>query len=91
MQRRMLGGLEVSAVGLGYATMTPFYGQLDRDAAIDTLRHAREIGDYLESSDAYGHGRNEELSPLGRSFVVDWVITAGGSVDIYTDSGVEGG
>jgi len=90
MQRRMLGGLEVSAVGLGCATMTPFYDQLDRDAAIDTLRHAREIGDYLESSDAYGHGRNEELSPLGRSFV-DWVITAGGSVDIYTDSGVEGG
>ena len=45
MQRRMLGGLEVSAVGLGYATKTPFYDQLDRDAAIDTLRHAREIGD----------------------------------------------
>jgi aryl-alcohol dehydrogenase-like predicted oxidoreductase len=62
MQRRSLGGLEVSAVGLGCATMTPFYDEPDGDAAIDTLRHAREIGvDFLDSSDAYGQGRNEEL------------------------------
>jgi aryl-alcohol dehydrogenase-like predicted oxidoreductase len=62
MQRRKLGGLEVSAVGLGCATMTPFYDEPDSDAAIDTLRRAREIGvDFLDSSDAYGQGRNEEL------------------------------
>ena len=62
MQRRRLGTLEVSAVGLGCATMTPFYDEPDRDAAIDTLRHAREIGvDFVDSSDAYGQGRNEEL------------------------------
>ena len=62
MQRRRLGGLEVSAVGLGCATMTPFYDEPDRDAAIETLRRAREIGvDFLDSSDAYGQGRNEEL------------------------------
>ena len=62
MQRRRLGGLEVSAVGLGCATMTPFYDEPDSDAAIDTVRRAREIGiDFLDSSDAYGHGRNEEL------------------------------
>jgi aryl-alcohol dehydrogenase-like predicted oxidoreductase len=62
MQRRRLGGLNVSAVGLGCATMTPFYDEPDRDAAIDTVRHAREIGvDFLDSSDAYGQGRNEEL------------------------------
>jgi aryl-alcohol dehydrogenase-like predicted oxidoreductase len=62
MQRRRLGGLEVSAVGLGCATMTPFHDEPDRDAAIDTLRRAREIGvDFLDSSDAYGQGRNEEL------------------------------
>ena len=36
--------------------------QPNRDAAIDTLRRAREIGvDFLDSSDAYGQGRNEEL------------------------------
>src|SRR5262250_519038 len=62
MQRRRLGGLEVSAVGLGCATMTPFYHEPDEQAAIDTLRRAREIGvDFLDSSDAYGRGRNEEL------------------------------
>src|SRR5437588_364001 len=62
MQRRRLGGLEVSAVGLGCATMTPFYDEPDRDSAIDTLRCAREIGvDLLDSSDAYGRRRNEEL------------------------------
>jgi aryl-alcohol dehydrogenase-like predicted oxidoreductase len=66
MQRRRLGGLEVSAVGLGCATMTPFYDEPDRDAAIETLRRAREIGvDFLDSSDAYGRGRNEELIARG--------------------------
>ena len=62
MQQRSLGGLEVSAVGLGCATMTLFYDEPDGGTAIDTLRHAREIGvDFLDSSDAYGQGRNEEL------------------------------
>src|SRR5271163_103874 len=62
MQRRRLGGLDVSAVGLGCATMTPFYDEPDRNSAIDTLRCAREIGvDLLDSSDAYGQGGNEEL------------------------------
>jgi aryl-alcohol dehydrogenase-like predicted oxidoreductase len=67
-QRRMLGELEVSAVGLGCATMTPFYDEPDEDAAIDILRRAREIGvEFLDSSDAYGRGRNEELiaRPVG--------------------------
>jgi hypothetical protein len=42
--------------------MTPFYDEPDRDAAIDTLRHARGIdADFLDTSDAYGQGRNEEL------------------------------
>jgi len=62
MQRRKLGELEVSAVGLGCATMTPFYGEPDPAAAIAALERAAEIGvDFLDSSDAYGQGRNEEL------------------------------
>jgi aryl-alcohol dehydrogenase-like predicted oxidoreductase len=62
MQRRRLGGLEVSALGLGCATMTPFYGEPDRDSALRTIRRARALGvDFLDSSDAYGAGRNEEL------------------------------
>ena len=62
MERRKLGDLEVGAVGLGCATMTPFYDEPNRDSAIATIRRARELGiDFLDSSDAYGAGRNEEL------------------------------
>ncbi len=62
MQHRKLGLLEVGAVGLGCATMTPFYGAPDHDESIRTIRRARELGvDFLDSSDAYGNGRNEEL------------------------------
>jgi aryl-alcohol dehydrogenase-like predicted oxidoreductase len=62
MERRKLGKLEVSALGLGCATMTPFYGEPDPASAIDTIRRARELGiDFLDTSDAYGNGRNEEL------------------------------
>jgi len=65
MQRRRLGGLEVSAVGLGCATMTPFYDEPDTAAAVETLQRAREIGvDFLDTSDAHGQGKNEgDCSP----------------------------
>ena len=62
MERRKLGALEVSALGLGCATMTPFYGEPDPASAIDTIRRAGELCvDLLDTSDAYGNGRNEEL------------------------------
>jgi aryl-alcohol dehydrogenase-like predicted oxidoreductase len=42
--------------------MTPFYGEPDPAAALATLRRAPELGiDLLDTSDAYGQGRNEEL------------------------------
>ena len=62
MQRRKLGQLEVAAIGLGCATMTPFYGEPDAAAAIATLERAADLGvDLLDTADAYGQGRNEEL------------------------------
>ncbi len=62
MQRRKLGDLEVGAIGLGCATMTPFYGAPDPAGALATLERAAELGvDMLDTSDAYGRGRNEEL------------------------------
>ena len=62
MQRRRLGNLEVSAVGLGCATMTPFYGEPDPRAGIATIHRARELGiDLLDTADGYSRGRNEEL------------------------------
>ncbi len=62
MQRRKLGELEVSAIGLGCATMTPFYGEPDPAEAVAAIRRAADLGiDLLDTSDAYGNGRNEEL------------------------------
>ena len=62
MERRRLGQLEVSAVGLGCATMTPFYGEPDPASGISTIRRARELGvDFLDTADGYARGRNEEL------------------------------
>jgi len=62
MERRRLGELEVSAIGLGCATMTPFYGVPDPASGIATIRRARELGvDFLDTADGYGRGRNEEL------------------------------
>jgi aryl-alcohol dehydrogenase-like predicted oxidoreductase len=62
MERRKLGELEVSAIGLGCATMTPFYGNPDPASAVETILRAPDLGiDFLDTSDAYGNGRNEEL------------------------------
>jgi aryl-alcohol dehydrogenase-like predicted oxidoreductase len=66
MQRRKLAGLEVSALGLGCMGLTPFYGNPDPDLAIATIHRAADLGiDLLDTSDAYGQGRNEEL--VGRA------------------------
>jgi aryl-alcohol dehydrogenase-like predicted oxidoreductase len=68
MQRRRLGknGLEVSALGLGCMAMTALYGPVDQDEAIATIREALDAGmDFLDTSDAYADGKNEEL--IGRA------------------------
>ena len=66
MKRRKLGSLEVSCIGLGCMSMTPIYGQPDPDEAIATIQRAVELGvDLIDTSDAYGAGKNEEL--VGRA------------------------
>ena len=62
IERRKLGALEVSAIGLGCMSMTPIYGVPDAEEAIATLHRAPEIGiDLIDTSDAYGsNGSNEE-------------------------------
>ncbi|RPI05902.1 MAG: aldo/keto reductase, partial [Zetaproteobacteria bacterium] len=68
MQRRQLGrsGLEVSAIGLGCMGMSAMYGESDEREAIATIHRAIEIGvDFLDTSDMYGNGHNEEL--IGRA------------------------
>ena len=64
MKTRKLGsqGLEVSAIGLGCMGMTIQYGVLNEKESIATIQHALDIGvNLLNTSDAYGHGENEEL------------------------------
>jgi aryl-alcohol dehydrogenase-like predicted oxidoreductase len=67
IERRRIGTLEVSAIGLGCMSMTPIYGVPDPDEAIATLHRAPELGvDFIDTSDAYGaNGANEELVGRG--------------------------
>jgi aryl-alcohol dehydrogenase-like predicted oxidoreductase len=67
-ERRRLGrnGPEVLAIGLGCMSLSGTYGTSDDDAAIGFLHRAIEAGvDFLDSSNAYGFGQNEEV--LGRA------------------------
>ncbi|AKA05349.1 aldo/keto reductase [Streptomyces noursei ZPM] len=63
---RRLGGLVVSAQGLGCMGMSHGYGASDDDQSIATLRHALDLGvSLLDTADFYGAGHNEEL--IGRA------------------------
>lgn len=60
--RRMGESLELPVIGLGCMVMPGFYGPADEAESIATLHRAAEIGvTHLDSSDAYGAGKNEEL------------------------------
>ena len=66
MQTRRLGGLEVSAIGLGCMGMSEFYGPADEAEAIATLGRALDVGvTLLDTADMYGPYTNEEL--VGRA------------------------
>ncbi|MBT2441796.1 aldo/keto reductase [Streptomyces sp. ISL-36] len=63
---RHLGNLAVSAQGLGCMGMSHGYGASDDAQSIATLRHALDLGvTFLDTSDFYGAGHNEEL--IGRA------------------------
>ena len=64
MQQRTLGksSLSVSAIGLGCMSMSNVYGKGDEAESIAVVHRALDIGvNFLDSSDAYGFGQNEEL------------------------------
>src|SRR3954463_235524 len=68
MEMRTLGksDLKVSAIGLGLMSMSGTYGNANDDESIRVIHYALDKGiDFLDSSDMYGWGHNEEL--LGKA------------------------
>ncbi|NQU71169.1 MAG: aldo/keto reductase, partial [Rhodospirillales bacterium] len=64
MKQHKLGHskFEVGNVGLGCMTMTGLYGAADDAESIATIQQAIDQGmNFIDSSDAYGAGSNEEL------------------------------
>ena len=95
MEHRTLGknGPLVSAIGLGCMSLSGIYGQSDDQNGIALVQHAIDRGiDFLDSSDMYGWGHNEQL--LGRALKGrrDRVVLATkfGQVKTATGQGVDG-
>jgi aryl-alcohol dehydrogenase-like predicted oxidoreductase len=68
MEQRNLGksGVSVSAIGLGLMSMSGVYGKPDDAESIAVIHRALDLGvNFLDSSDMYGWGQNEEL--LGKA------------------------
>ena len=64
MKYRRLGScpLEISAVGLGGMAMTAIYGETDEREAIAIVHAALDAGqNFIDTSDAYGGGKNEVM------------------------------
>jgi aryl-alcohol dehydrogenase-like predicted oxidoreductase len=66
MKQVQLGGLTVSAEGLGCMGMSSVYGAADWDESVATIRRALDLGvTLIDTANAYGIGHNEVL--VGRA------------------------
>lgn len=65
-EKRKLGRLEVSSIGLGCMSMSEFYGEADESEAISAVYQALDSGvNFFDTADIYGMGENEKL--LGKA------------------------
>jgi aryl-alcohol dehydrogenase-like predicted oxidoreductase len=66
MNTRNLRDLTVSEIGLGAMGMSEFYGETDDQQSVATLQRALDLGvTFIDTSDMYGEGHNEQL--VGRA------------------------
>jgi aryl-alcohol dehydrogenase-like predicted oxidoreductase len=89
MKKRRIGGLQVSALGLGCMSMSAVYGPpADRAEMIKLLRFAHDRGvDFFDTAEAYGPFVNEELLGEALSPIRDEVVIAtkfGFDIDLET-------
>lgn len=62
IQKRQLGDLTVSTMGLGCMGMSEFYGSADEQQGLDTIHRALDLGvTFLDTADMYGPFTNEQL------------------------------
>jgi aryl-alcohol dehydrogenase-like predicted oxidoreductase len=81
MEQRKLGqnGLKVSALGLGCMGMSEFYhpGQMNDEESIRVIHRYLDMGgDFLDTADMYGVGKNESLVGKAISGRRDQVVLA---------------
>lgn len=94
MKTRALGGLEVSALGLGCMGLSVNYGQpVDEQAGIALIRAAADQGvTFFDTAEAYGPFTNEELLGEALAPVRDQVVIATKfGFDIDPQTGRRGG
>jgi aryl-alcohol dehydrogenase-like predicted oxidoreductase len=89
MERRRLGELEVSALGLGCMGMSAFYGETDSEESTATIHRAKELGiDFLDTAEMYGPYENEKL--IGGAIEGDrddWVIATKFGIRLLANEG----